>query len=108
MSAPSQTSSCVLGSRLQGFLLLSGLPGGIGTRFQWFKSFPARRSIQPVGSFCRALESSCGSAAGAGMRAAMAPIDTAMIHNSLIDMAGYSLYHHGRLVRWLRWTTHVG
>src|SRR5438552_16346360 len=55
---------------LQGLLLLSWLPGGMGTRFQSFKSLVARRSIQPAESFCKALWLSSGSAAGAQTTAA--------------------------------------
>src|SRR5690348_13843744 len=50
---------------LQGFLLLSALPGGIGTRFQFFRSLVPRRSIQPVESFCKALWVSSAAAAAA-------------------------------------------
>src|SRR6266851_2755689 len=90
MPTPSQTRELASGSKLQGFLVASGLPGGMGTRFQFFKSLAARRSIQPAGSFCKALWLSSDCAAGAETRAAKNPSDNPATHSILTDIAFFS------------------
>src|SRR5262249_26817374 len=73
---------------LQGSLLLSWLPRGIGTRFQFFKSFAASRSIQPAGSCCSELLLSPGSAAEAASRAANT--DNQAAPSAFMTMASFS------------------
>src|SRR5262245_15699051 len=86
---------------LQGFLLLSGLPGGIGTRFQFFKSLVSRRLIQPVESFCKALRLSSGSAAGAEIKAAKNAAENPIAYRLFTSIAWSPLVGCTKQLRWL-------